>query len=169
MTDQQLIQQYVRRNSQAAFSQIVARHLNLVHSVCRRETGDAVLAEDVTQVVFLLLARKAPSLRESASLSGWLFQTARFASKNARRREAHQKMQEQAVAEQSPPSPDKNALWDQIEPHFNAALAALSAKDRDAVLLRFADGLSFPELSAALGTSEDAARMRTNRAVSRLR
>ena len=169
MTDQQLIQQYVRRNSQAAFSQIVARHLNFVYTVCRRETGDAALADDVTQVVFLLLARKAPSLRAEASLSGWLFQTARFASKNARRREASRKTQEQAVAEQMSSSPDKNALWDQIEPHLNAALAALTAKDREAVLLRFADGLSFPELSAALGTSEDAARMRLNRAVSRLR
>lgn len=169
MTDQQLLRQFVQNGSQAAFSQIVARHLNFVYTICRRETGDAALAEDVTQVVFLLLARKAPSLRVEASLSGWLFQTARFASKNARRREAHRKTQEQAVAEQMSSSPEKNALWVHIEPHFNSALAALSAKDREAVLLRFADGLSFPELSAALGTSEDAARMRLNRAVSRLR
>ena len=169
MTDQQLLRQFVQNGSQAAFSQIVARHLNFVYSICRRETGDAALAEDVTQVVFLLLARKASSLRVEASLSGWLFQTARFASKNARRREAARKTQEQAVAEQMSSSPSENALWDQIEPLFNAALAALSAKDREAILLRFADGLSFPELSKALGTSEDAARMRLNRAVSRLR
>ncbi len=169
MNDRQLLLQYTRQGSQAAFSQIVARHLNFVYTVCRRETGDAALAEDVTQVVFLILARKARLLRAESSLSGWLFQTARFASKNARRREAHRKMQEQAVAEHLPLSPNKNALWDQIEPHFNSALAALSAKDRETVLLRFADGLSFPELSAALGTSEDAARMRLNRAVSRLR
>ena len=170
MTDRQLLQQYLREGSEAAFSQIVARHLKFVYTVCRRETGDAALAEDITQVVFLLLARKAPALRAETSLSGWLFQTARFASKNARRREAYRKMQEQKAKEQAASlGQDENPLWDQIEPHFNNALAALSAKDREAVLLRFADGLSFPELSTALGTSEDAARMRLNRAVSRLR
>jgi len=175
LTDRQLLQQYVRQNSQAAFSQIVARHFNFVYSVCRRETGDAALAEDITQVVFLILARKASSVRVETSLSGWLFQTTRFAAKNARRREANRKRQEQIMEEHLPlkrptelgrPSEE---IWNQIEPSLNAALAALSAKDREAILLRFADGLSFPELSQALGTSEDAARMRLNRAVNRLR
>ena len=64
---------------------------------------------------------------------------------------------------------DENALWDRIGPGLNDALAALGAKDREAVLLRFAEGLSFPELGTALGTSEDAARMRLNRATDRLR
>lgn len=170
MNDQQLLLQYTRQGSQAAFSQIVARHLNFVYTVCRRETGDAALAEDVTQVVFLILARKAPSLRVETTLSGWLFQTARFAAKNARRREVSRKKQEQTMGEHLPlEEPPKNEIWNQLEPHYNAALAALSAKDREAVLLRFADGLSYPELGAALGTSEDAARMRLNRAVSRLR
>ncbi len=170
MTDPQLLRQFVQGHSQAAFSQIVSRHINFVYSVCRRETGDAALAEDVTQVVFLILAQKAVTLRIETSLSGWLFQTARFASKNARRREAYRKMQEQKAQEQAAPlGQGENTLWNQVEPHLNAALAALSAKDREAVLLRFADGLSFPELSAALGTSENAARMRVSRAVSRLR
>ncbi len=168
VNDRQLLQEYVRQGSQAAFSQIVTRHLNFVYTVCRRETGDAALAEDVTQVVFLILARKAPSLRVE-TLSGWLFQTARFAAKNARRREASQKRQEQTMEEHLSLEEPKNEIWNQIEPHYNSALAALSAKDREAVLLRFADGLSFPELGVALGTSEDAARMRLNRAISRLR
>ena len=65
--------------------------------------------------------------------------------------------------------PDENAIWDRIGPGLNNALAALGATDREAVLLRFAGGLSFPELGTALGTSEDAARMRLNRAVDHLR
>jgi len=65
--------------------------------------------------------------------------------------------------------PDENAIWDRLSPTVNDALAALGAKDREAVLLRFAGGLSFPELDTALGTSEDAARMRLNRAVDHLR
>ncbi len=158
----------MRQGSQAAFSALVARHLNFVYSVCLRETGDAALAEDVTQVVFLILARKAPALRPEPSLTGWLFQTARFAARNARRRASRrQEWEAQALAQT--PAPGLDDLWDQIRPALNDALAALGAKDRQAVLLRFADGLSFPELGAALGTSEDAARMRLNRAVERLR
>ncbi|MDQ2799128.1 MAG: sigma-70 family RNA polymerase sigma factor, partial [Armatimonadota bacterium] len=171
MTDDgQLLRQYVRQGSQAAFAALVARHLNFVYSVCQREAGDAALAEDVTQVVFLILAKKAPTLRPEPSLTGWLFQTARFAARNARRRAARRKEWEARALAQTPTAgTDDAALWDQVGPALNDALAALGAKDREAVLLRFADGLSFPELGTALGTSEDAARMRLTRAVERLR
>ncbi len=175
MDDGRLLRQYANQEagqgSQAAFSALVARHLDFVYSVCRREVGDAALAEDVTQVVFLLLARKAPALRPGDSLTGWLFQTARFAARNARRRESVRRTREQEAGlemlHQTGQADD--ALWDRISPTLNDALASLAGKDRKAVLLRFADGLSFPELGAALGTSEDAARMRLNRAVDRLR
>jgi RNA polymerase sigma factor (sigma-70 family) len=168
--DGRLLRDYVQQGSQAAFSALVTRHLNFVYSVSLRETGDSALAEDVTQVVFLILAKKAPSMHPEPSLSGWLFQTARFAAKNARRRERHRQEGEARALEQTPASgQNEEALWDQVRPALNDALASLGAKDREAVLLRFADGLSFPELGAALGTSEDAARMRLNRATERLR
>jgi len=168
--DRRLLRQYREQGSQAAFARLAARHLNFVYATCLRETGDAAQAEDAAQVVFLLLARKAPALRPEQSLSGWLFQTARFTARNARRREARRRAWEERAVEQTPPPGlEENALWDRLGPAVNDALAALGAKDRQAVLLRFADGLSFPELGAALGTSEDAARMRLNRALGRLR
>ena len=168
--DGRLLRQYREQGSQAAFARLAARHLGFVYATCLRETGDAALAEDAAQVVFLLLARRAPILRPEQSLSGWLFQTARFAAKNARRREARRRAWEERSVEQTPPpGHGENALWDRLGPAVNDALAALGAKDREAVLLRFADGLSFPELGAALGTSEDAARMRLNRALGHLR
>ena len=168
--DGRLLRQYREQRSEAAFTRLAARHLNFVYATCLRETGDAALAEDAAQVVFLLLARKAPALRPEQSLSGWLFQTARFAARNARRRESRRKAWEEKAVEQTPSAgPAEDALWDRISPAVNDALASLGAKDREAVLLRFADGLSFPELGAALGTSEDAARMRLNRAIERLR
>ncbi len=170
MDDWQLLRRFVDHNSQEAFATLTTRYLNLVYSVCRRELTDAQTAEDVTQAVFLILARKAPTLRRSVILSGWLFQTARFAARNARRREARRKAWEERAMEQMPSAEGEgDALWDQISPVVNDALAALGAKDREAVLLRFAEGLSFPELGMALGTSEDAARMRLNRAIDRLR
>src|SRR5580700_11760967 len=85
--DQQLIRDYVERGSQAAFAQLVERYKSLVYSTCLRELNDSALAEDVTQVVLLLLAMRAPALQGHTAVAGWLFQTARFASRNARRQE----------------------------------------------------------------------------------
>ncbi len=168
--DERLLEQWKRQGSQAAFSALVTRHLDFVYSVCLRETQDAALAEDVTQVVFLLLSRKAPSFSPNTWLTGWLFQTARFACKNALRRDSSRRRREQKVGEQMlTEAQGQDALWEQVAPHLNAGLASLGAKDREAVLLRFADGLSFSELGTALGTSEDAARMRVSRALTRLR
>jgi len=168
--DGRLLRQYREQGSEAAFARLAARHLGFVYATCLREAGNAVLAEEATQVVFLLLARKAPPVRSGQSLSGWLFQTARFAARNARRREERRKRWEERAVEQMPSAErEGDALWDHLSPTVNDALASLGAKDREAVLLRFAEGLNFPELGAALGTSEDAARMRLNRAVERLR
>ena len=168
--DGRLLQQYREQGSEAAFARLAARHLNFVYATCLRETNNTALAEEAAQVVFLLLARKAPSVRPGQSLSGWLFQTARFAARNARRREERRKAWEERAVEQMPwAGQEADALWDRLGPAVNDALAALGAKDREAILLRFADGLSFPELGAALGMSEDAARMRLNRAIDRLR
>ena len=93
--DGRLLRQYREQGSQAAFARLAARHLGFVYATCLRETGDAAQAEDAAPAVFLLLARKAPALRPEQSLSGWLFQTARFAAKNARRREARRKVWEE--------------------------------------------------------------------------
>jgi len=168
--DGRLLRLYREQGSEAAFARLAARHLDFVYATCLRETNNAAVAEEAAQVVFLLLAKKAPPLRPDQSLSGWLFQTARFAARNARRRgERRKAWEEQAMAEMPSIGREGDALWDRIAPAVNDALAALGAKDREAVLLRFAEGLSFPELGTALGTSEDAARMRLNRAVDRLR
>ena len=95
MHDWQLLREYLDNNSQEAFAGLVERHINLVYSTCLREVHDATLAEDVTQVVFLLLVKKAPALREGTVLSGWLFQTARFVSKDALKQEARRQQREQ--------------------------------------------------------------------------
>ena len=102
LEDRQLLQQFVKDNSQEAFAALTARYLSLVYSTCHRELGDADLAEDVTQAVFLILARKAPSLSRNVVLSGWLFQTARFAAKNARLREQRRRHYEEKAMERHP-------------------------------------------------------------------
>jgi RNA polymerase sigma factor (sigma-70 family) len=170
MQDDLLLTQYDQNGSEAAFSQLLARHMTLVYGTCRRALGSQTQAEDAAQVVFLLLARNAPKLRTRQSLAGWLYQTAVFVSKNAHKQEARRLRKEEAamqevISQQRMPDP----AWSSVEPLLNAALSSLKPADREAVLLRFLEGQTLAETGTALGISEDAARMRVTRAVEKLR
>lgn len=170
MTEEwRLLQEYVRDGSQAAFAGLVERYLGFVYGVCRRETGDPCLAEDVTQVVFLLLARKAPTLRPGTVLSGWLFQTARFASRDALKRESRRQRREEKAAEAMLQELTPDLTWHELEPVLNDALARLSEADRNIVLLRFFEDQSLKAVGEAFGISEDTARKRVARAIEKLR
>ena len=170
MDDWQTLRNYVDHNSEEAFAALMARYVGLVYSVCRRELADDQAAEDVTQAVFLLLARKAHTLRRGVILSGWLFQTARFAAKNARLQAQRRWAYEQKAAEEMLSQTEtEDAAWADIEPVLNQSLAALRAADRDCILLRFFQGLSFVEVGIALGLSEEAARKRVTRALEKMR
>ncbi len=171
MDDWRLLRQYVEQDSQEAFATLSQRYVDLVYSVCRRELGDPDMAQDVTQAVFLILARKAFTLRRGVVLSGWLFQTARFAAKNAKTRERRRRHYEQEAAQAmtNEQTTQENALWNSLEPFLNSALARLGTADRDAVLVRYMEDRSLAETGAALGVSEDAARKRIARALEKLR
>jgi len=163
--DALLLHRYVREQSQAAFAEIVQRHRRLVYFTCLREVGDAQMAEDATRSVFLLLARKAPLLTPKPTLAGWLFQAARLTARDALKREQRRRRWEERAAQaaQTPHEapPQQGAL--------NETLAALRPAEREAVLLRFFEGMSFKEIGAALGVSEDTAQKRVTRALDRLR
>jgi len=169
MDDLELLREFARQRSESAFSTLVGRYVNLVHSAACRQVRDAQLAEEVTQAVFLILARKAGVIGPGVVLSGWLIRTTHFTAANAlRREERRQQLEREAMMAMSDGSEHDDA-WVRVAPLLDEALAGLRDKERDAVVLRFMERRSFREVGEALGLSEDTAQKRVSRALEKLR
>jgi RNA polymerase sigma factor (sigma-70 family) len=169
LDDIALLKQFAEKDSEPAFAGIVSRHLNLVYSTALRRTGNAHAAQEISQAVFIILARKAKSLGAKTILSGWLHQTARLTAANYVRGEIRRQKHEQETFMQSTLNKSAHEAWLQIAPVLDGAISKLGAKDRDAIVLRFFENKSLGEVGAALCASEDAAKMRVNRALEKLR
>jgi uncharacterized protein (TIGR03435 family) len=164
-----LLRQYTEQNSEEAFAMLVARHINKVYSVALRHTRNSHQAEEITQAVFVILARKSRHLDRRVILSGWLYQTARLTAMTFIRSEIRRTRREQEAYMRTLLNENESDVWKQIAPLLDAAMAGLNEIDRHAVVLRFFDGKSIKEVGAALGASEDAAKTRLSRAVEKLR
>jgi len=178
--DSTLLTQYVRGRSEPVFRRLVTRHVNLVYSAALRQVRDPHLAEDVTQGVFIVLARRAHTIRSEAALAGWLLSTTRYVASTAIRAQARRRRHEQRAASMNPeplakPAAlaagdlDSTETWQEMEPHVDAAIAALASADRTAIALRFFDQKSLAQVAAAMGTTEEAARKRVARALEKMR
>jgi uncharacterized protein (TIGR03435 family) len=165
--DIELLRQYARENSEAAFATLAGRHVNLVYSVALRRVGNPHAAEEITQAVFIILARKAKSFSRKTILTGWLHQTTRLTAANFLRTEIRRAHREQEAFMQSAFS--KSETWTQIAPLLDDAIAKLGERDRDAILLRYFENKSAREMAAALRVDEPAAQKRVTRAVEKLR
>lgn len=168
--DAELLRRYARLRSESAFAELVQRRIGLVYSVALRRTRDAHLAEDAAQAVFADLARKAASLPADTVLAGWLYRSAHYAATNIMRAEESRAAREQEAQRMQAISADDRPpdTWEKIKPLLDEVISELDESDRDAILLRFFDGQSFAEVGAQLQLTENAARMRVDRALDKL-
>ena len=169
LDDSGLLQDYVQRGSEEAFAALVGRHINQVYSVALRQVGNPHRAEEVTQAVFVILARKSRTLLKHTSLSGWLFQTTRLTSLTLLRSEIRRGRREEEARMQTIVDQPESEAWRQIAPLLDRAIAGLGGPEREAIVLRYFDGKSMKEIGAALDASEDAAKKRVSRGLEKLR
>jgi RNA polymerase sigma factor (sigma-70 family) len=169
LDDIALLREYGERGSEEAFASLVERHVNKVYSVALRHTGNQHQAEEITQAVFVILARKSRSLGRAVVLEGWLYQTARLTALASVRSEFRRVRREQEAFMQSVSNETESAVWPQIAPLLDAAITTLNDTDRHAVVLRYFYGKDMKEVGVVLGSNEGATRIRLHRAMEKLR
>lgn len=169
MDDWELLGAYARDGSEAAFAELLGRHVDAVYSTALRLTRDPHLAEEITQRAFQLLARKAAMLARRGALIGWLHRATCLLAKETWRTERRRRERETAAHLMHANDSETADAWDQFSPLLDEAINELAEPDRAAILLRFFQRRPLREVGAALGVGEDAAKMRVARAVEKLR
>lgn len=172
LDDAELLRRFASTHSEDDFAELVRRHLNLVYSASLRQmAGDHQNAEEVTQTVFADLARKAGLLTSHSSLAGWLYTSAHFAAAKMVRGEQRRRLREQKAHQMhethanSTPELD----WERLQPVIDGAMHELPEADREVILQRYFERKPFLQIGARLGLTENAARMRAERALDKLR
>jgi len=166
---QKLLAEYVQTGSETAFRELVTRHINLVYSAALRLVeGDTHRAEDVAQTVFVDLASRARTLSPEVVIGGWLHRHTCFVAANTMRGERRRQFRERQAIEMNQLQVNSGADFSTIAPILDEAINELNEADRTAILLRFFEERDFRSVGESLGSNEDAARMRVNRALEKL-
>jgi len=165
MGDAELLQDFLDSGSQSAMGELIRRHAPMVRAACLRGLGgDEHQADDAVQAVFMILVRKAPSQRGRATLAPWLFRTATFVVLRMRREAARRRKREVTAAErrEKERAMDQGEAprWDEARDILNEALGGLRAKQRDALVLHYLEGMPRKDAARALGCSEEAIQKR---------
>ncbi len=172
-SDAQLVLEYAENGSERAFAEIVSRYTNLVYSCAARQVRSRDVAAEITQNVFLGLARGVPALSqkllENASLAGWLCRTTRNLALNFRRDEFRRQTRERQAMEILQPASETPTDWEQLGPVLDEVMSELSEPDYDALVMRYYEGRDLRAVGLALGVSDDTAQKRVTRALDKLR
>jgi RNA polymerase sigma factor (sigma-70 family) len=169
IASQTLLAEYANGGSEAAFHELVRRYVDLVYSTAVRLVNrDQHLAQDVAQTVFLDLAKTAGKLPATVMLGGWLHRHTCFVAGKMLRTERRRLNRERQAVEMNALRDDSEGTFAQVSPILDEAINQLGEADRTAILLRFFEEFDFRSVGEALGSNEDAARMRVNRALGKL-
>jgi RNA polymerase sigma-70 factor (ECF subfamily) len=170
-SDRELIESYAMERNDAAFAELVAHYSPMVYRACLRVLGNASDAEDATQAAFLVLARKAGSLRQEGRLNGWLHRVARQVALQALRVRADRERRQEhvAVSQESmtvdTPEVDREVVFQAVD----AELDGLSAILREAIVLRYLRGFSEQAAASAAGCPLGTMKRRASEGIAKLR
>jgi RNA polymerase sigma factor (sigma-70 family) len=161
-SDQSLLQRYIDERDENAFGTILDRHGPMLLGLCRRQLHGSHLAEDVLQATFLVLARKARSIRRRDNLAGWLYGVAQRLGREAQRAEAARRQREQ-VAAHARAEARGEAGWDDLLRVLDEEMQRLPARYREPLLLCYLEARTQDEAAAHLGWSLSTVRRRLER------
>lgn len=174
-SDSELLSEFCRRGCQAAFGELAARYAGLVYTAALRQVRDRHAAEDVSQAVFIVLAKRAETLRPNVVLGAWLLAVTRFAARDLLKTESRRRKREQIAAAQrnaemtrdsEPNSVSRGGPFDDV---LDDAMMKLGASSRDVLVLRYFQDKPFDQVAVQLGITEQAARQRVSRGLEKLR
>jgi RNA polymerase sigma factor (sigma-70 family) len=169
MDDRRLLDRYLATRDEGAFRELVGRHLDFVHAVARRVTGNDELARDAAQAVFVKLARDAAKVPRGLSLAAWLHRTCRCMAIDLVRSEDRRRKREQLAHRNALMNPPPEPAWERLAPLIDEAVDSLPAADRELVLAKYYRNESFAGIATRLGWTEANARKRASRSLEKLR
>jgi len=168
LSDQELLRRYLSEGTEAAFETLARRHLDLVFGAAFRRLHDTSLAEEITQSVFVTLAKRAKWLAGHPSLAGWLYQTTMNQARDRFRSEQRRRIREETAAMLGTTSNVEASALQPLVPVLDETMLELSTTDRETLVLRFFANKNLRDVGTALGIREDAAQKRVARALDAL-
>ena len=171
LDDGSLLRQFAEKRDEACFRELLERRIGFVYAINLRRLRNPHLAQEATQSVFIALARKAERVSRGPSVMGWLHRSSCFESRNLMRAEINRVSRETEAQRQGTAARDESSAQPEhnVEAVLDDALSELSDPDREAILARYFSSHSYAEIGAVSGHSENAARMRVERALGKLR
>ncbi|YCM46960.1 sigma-70 family RNA polymerase sigma factor (plasmid) [Verrucomicrobiaceae bacterium 227] len=168
--DHDLLRRYAEENDHDAFRALVQLYGPMIHGAALRKVGATDSANDISQEVFITLAKKAAYIGPKVSLAGWLFRVTRTHAIDYLRETSRRKKRETRYSMELTLSAEETfECWEKLSPLIDDILQEIPEKDRDLVLMRYFSNRSNRFVAQSLNISEDAARKRISRAMDLLR